>query len=280
MGKSADKFSRNQRVVAITKTLTESPNKVINLNRFTEIFNAAKSTVSEDIVIVRETLEQLSMGRVESVSGAAGGIKFITDISDKDRLKFSEELCEVIREEDRVMIGDFLYVTDLMYNPNIISTAGRILASTFSNLDIDYVVTIETKGIPLAYEVAKALGVQLVTVRHRNKVTEGATVNINYISGSSNRIQTMSLSRKSMKRNSKCLFIDDFMRGGGTAKGIQELLTEFNSELLGCGILVDNTFETKEKLIGDYIAIVDFDGIGEDGRAIVKPSLRIDLKKQ
>ncbi|WP_454052561.1 pur operon repressor [Clostridium sp. Marseille-Q7071] len=280
MGKSADKFSRNQRVVAITKTLTESPNKVINLNRFTEIFNAAKSTVSEDIVIVRETLEQLSMGRVESVSGAAGGIKFITDISDKDRLKFSEELCEVIREEDRVMIGDFLYVTDLMYNPNIISTAGRILASIFSNLDIDYVVTIETKGIPLAYEVAKALGVQLVTVRHRNKVTEGATVNINYISGSSNRIQTMSLSRKSMKRNSKCLFIDDFMRGGGTAKGIQELLTEFNSELLGCGILVDNTFETKEKLIGDYIAIVDFDGIGEDGRAIVKPSLRIDLKKQ
>ncbi len=279
MGKSADKFSRNQRVVAITKTLTESPNKVINLNKFTEIFNAAKSTVSEDIVIVRETLEQLSMGRVETVSGAAGGIKFITDISDEDSLKFSEELCEVIREEDRVMIGDFLYVTDLMYNPNIISKAGRILASTFSNLDIDYVVTIETKGIPLGYEVAKALGVQLVTVRHRNKVTEGATVNINYISGSSNRIQTMSLSRKSMRRNSKCLFIDDFMRGGGTAKGIQELLAEFNSELLGCGILVDNTFETKEKLVGDYIAIVDFDGIGEDRRAIVKPSLRMNLKK-
>lgn len=279
MGKSADKFSRNQRVVAITKTLTESPNKVINLNKFTEIFNAAKSTVSEDIVIVRETLEQLSMGRVETVSGAAGGIKFITDISDKDSLKFSEELCETIREEDRVMIGDFLYVTDLMYNPSIISKAGRILASTFSNLDIDYVVTIETKGIPLAYEVAKALGVQLVTVRHRNKVTEGATVNINYISGSSNRIQTMSLSRKSMRRNSKCLFIDDFMRGGGTAKGIQELLAEFNSELLGCGILVDNTFETKEKLVGDYIAIVDFDGIGEDGRAIVKPSLRMNFKK-
>jgi len=279
MGKSADKFSRNQRVVAITKTLTESPNKVINLNKFTEIFNAAKSTVSEDIVIVRETLEQLSMGRVETVSGAAGGIKFITDISHKDSLKFSEELCEIIREEDRVMIGDFLYVTDLMYNPSIISKAGRILASTFSNLDIDYVVTIETKGIPLGYEVAKALGVQLVTVRHRNKVTEGATVNINYISGSSNRIQTMSLSRKSMRRNSKCLFIDDFMRGGGTAKGIQELLAEFNSELLGCGILVDNTFETKEKLVGDYIAIVDFDGIGEDGRAIVKPSLRMNFKK-
>lgn len=279
MGKSTDKFSRNQRVVAITKTLTESPNKVINLNKFTEIFNAAKSTVSEDIVIVRETLEQLSMGRVETVSGAAGGIKFITDISDEDRLKFVEELCGIIREEDRVMIGDFLYVTDLMYNPAIISKAGRILASTFSNLDIDYVVTIETKGIPLAYEVAKALGVQLVTVRHRNKVTEGATVNINYISGSSNRIQTMSLSRKSMRRNSKCLFIDDFMRGGGTAKGIRELLAEFNSELLGCGILVDNTFETKEKLIGDYIAIVDFDGIGEDGRAIVKPSLKIDFKK-
>lgn len=279
MEKNTDKFTRNKRVVAITKILTESPNKVINLNKFTEIFNAAKSTVSEDIVIVRETLEQLSMGIVETVSGAAGGIKFITDISDEDKLKFSEELCEIIREEDRVMLGDFLYVTDIMYNPSIISKAGRILASTFNDLDIDYVITIETKGIPLAYEVAKALGVQLVAVRHGNKVTEGATVNINYISGSSNRIQTMSLSRKAMRKNSKCLFIDDFMRGGGTAKGIRELLIEFDSELVGCGILVDNTFETKEKLIGNYIAIVDFDGIGDDKRAIVKPSLRMKFKK-
>ncbi|GAA0126298.1 MULTISPECIES: pur operon repressor [Clostridium] len=272
MGRDCDKFSRNQRIVGITKVLTETPNKVVNLNTFTEMFNAAKSTVSEDVVIVRETLEKLSVGKVETVSGAAGGIKFTVDISEEEKEKFEKKLCEIASEEDRVMVGDFLYVTDLIFNPNIIVPAAKILSSIFKDLDVDYVVTIETKGIPLAYEVAKNLGVQLVTVRNRNKVTEGASVYVNYISGTNKRIQTMSLSRKAMKKNSKCVFIDDFMRGGGTAKGIKELLSEFDSELLACGVLVDNNSEGQEKLMDNYISIIEFNGINQEGRAMVNPS--------
>ena len=71
-----EKLSRNNRVVIITKILVENPNKVIGLNRFSELLNAAKSTISEDIVIVREVLDKLDMGKVETISGAAGGIKF------------------------------------------------------------------------------------------------------------------------------------------------------------------------------------------------------------
>lgn len=276
MVKSNNKFSRNQRVVGITKVLTENPNKVINLSTFTDLFNAAKSTVSEDIVIVREILEELSMGKVETVSGAAGGIKFTNNISNNERDSFLEEICSTLRDKSRVVPGNFLYITDIAYNPALIHNAAVSLASNFSHLEVDYVVTIETKGIPLAYEVAKQLGIQLVTVRHDTKFTEGTTVSINYASGSSNRLQTMSLSRKSMKKGSKCIFIDDFMRGGGTAKGISELLNEFDSELLGCGFLIDN-IEIKDKLIKDYVALVDFSGISEEGYAIVAPSK--DMKK-
>lgn len=271
MGKSSDKFSRNQRVVAITKVLAENPNKVINLSTFTDLFNAAKSTVSEDIVIVREILEQLSMGKVETVSGAAGGIKFTNNISQQEKESFLGELCDALKNKSRVIPGNFLYITDIAYNPALIHNAAVVLASNFSQLEVDYVVTIETKGIPLAYEVAKQLGVQLVTVRHDTKFTEGTTVSINYVSGSSNRLQTMSLSRKSMEKNSKCIFIDDFMRGGGTAKGIKELLNEFDSELLGCGFLIDNV-EINDKLIKDYVSLVEFSGITEEGTAIICPS--------
>ena len=273
MEKIKDKFSRNQRVIGITKVLTENPNKVITLNLFTEKFNAAKSTISEDIVIVREVLETLSMGRIETVAGAAGGIRFINEKSKGDREQFLEDLCEALRQKSRVVPGNFLYITDIAYNPSIIQNAAIILASEFKDMNIDYVVTIETKGIPLGYEVAKQLGVQLVTVRHDTKYTEGTTVSINYASGSSNRLQTMTLSTKSMKRNSRCVFVDDFMRGGGTAKGIKELLSEFDSELLGSGFLIDNV-EVKEKLVDDYVSLVNFYGIGEDGVAIVSPSDR------
>lgn len=275
MEKGRDKFNRNQRVIGITKVLTENPNKVITLNVFTEKFNAAKSTISEDIVIVREVLETLSMGKIETVAGASGGIKFINEKSAYDKAKFIEELCELLRDKSRVVPGNFLYITDIAYNPSLIQSAAIILSAAFKNMNVDYVVTIETKGIPLGYEVAKQLGVQLVTVRHDTKYTEGTTVSINYASGSSNRLQTMSLSTKSMRRNSRCIFIDDFMRGGGTAKGIRELLSEFDSELLGSGFLIDSV-EIKEKLVDKYVSLVNFHGIGEDGIAIVSPSIHND----
>ncbi|MDU1414297.1 MAG: pur operon repressor [Clostridium sp.] len=266
-----NKFNRNQRVIGITKILTENPNKVITLNVFTEKFNAAKSTISEDIVIVREVVETLSVGKIETVAGAAGGIKFINERSEQDKKEFIEELCDTLRNKSRVVPGNFLYITDIAYNPTIIQNAAIILAEKFKDLDIDYVVTIETKGIPLGYEVAKQLGIQLVTVRHDTKYTEGTTVSINYASGSSNRLQTMSLSTKSMKRDSKCVFVDDFMRGGGTAKGIKELLLEFDSELLACGFLIDSK-EKEKKLVDNYVSLVDFYGINEDGIAIVEPT--------
>ncbi|MGH4049920.1 MAG: pur operon repressor [Clostridium sp.] len=266
-----NKYSRNQRITGITKILTENPNKTINLKIFTELFNAAKSTISEDIVIVRETLSVLSMGRVETVAGAAGGVKYICGVSKEESSEFAEELCKILIEKDRVIPGNFIYMTDIMYNPEIVHKAGVILASAFNALDINYVVTVETKGIPLAYEVAKMLGVQLVIVRRDPKVTEGSTVSINYISGSSNRIQTMSLSRKSIKKGSKCIFIDDFMKAGGTGAGISNLLKEFESELSGIGVLVDN-IESGHKLIEGYISIIEFKGINEQGKSEVTPS--------
>jgi purine operon repressor len=165
-------------------------------------------------------------------------------------------------------------MTDIMYNPEIVHKAAVILASNFNDLGVQYVVTVETKGIPLAYEVAKMLCTELIIVRRGSRVTEGPTVSINYVSGSGKRIQSMSLSRKSITKGSKCVFIDDFMKAGGTALGIIEMLREFSSELVGIGVLVDSV-ENKSKLISNYVSIVQFNGISESGSAILVPSNNI-----
>ena len=266
-----EKLSRNNRVVAITKILIETPNKVIGLNRFSELLNAAKSTISEDIVIVREVLEKLEMGSIETISGAAGGIKFIPAMGQKAREEFANELCKALLEEGRTVPGNFVYLTDIMYNPQIVSKAGVILASHFQGMDLDYIVTVETKGIPLAYEVAKSLGIELVIIRKDNKVTEGSTVTINYVSGTSGRIQQMALAKKCMKPSSKCVFIDDFLRGGGTAQGIKDLLSEFDSELVGTGVLVDNV-GIQNKRTDEYVSIIDLEYDKENNKLIVNPS--------
>lgn len=271
VGDSVDKFSRNNRISAITKILVDNPNKIINLNYFTELLNAAKSTISEDIVMIKQSFNALNIGRVETISGASGGVKYVVGVGHEEGKKFAENLCQSMSDGTRIIPGNFIYMTDIMYNPEVVHTAGAILASHFIENSVDYVVTVETKGIPLAYEVARNLGVQLVIVRRDSKVTEGSTVTINYVSGSNGRIQTMSLAKRSLKKNSNCIFIDDFMKAGGTALGILELLKEFDSHLVGIGVLVDNV-DTPKKLVRDYISIVDYNGIDEEGKVQFLPS--------
>lgn len=266
-----DKFTRNKRLVAITKILLENSNKILGLNTFSEMLNAAKSTISEDIVVIRETLERLEMGKIETISGVAGGIKYIPGSSQKGNYEFALELCKQLEDGTRVIPGNIIYMTDLMYNPTIISRAGVMLASCFQGADIDYVITVETKGIPLAYEVARNLGVQLVIARRDSQVTEGPTVSINYVSGSGGRLQQMSLSKKSMRSCSKCVFIDDFMKAGGTTIGIKDLLKEFDSDLVGVGVLVDNK-QNEKKFKEDYVSIIEIKEVDESSIVGIEPS--------
>lgn len=266
-----NKYTRNQRIATITKILIENPNKIINFSLFSELFDAAKSTISEDIDIIKTSFSALSQGNIETISGAAGGVKYVCGMTSEENFKFAEELCNILRNKGRIIPGEFLYMTDIMYNPEIVHKAAVILASVFMEKNADYVVTVETKGVPLAFEVARLLGVQLVIVRRENKVTEGSTVTINYVSASSKRIQNMCLSKKSIRPGSKLVFIDDFMKGGGTSNGIYELLNEFESKLVGIGVLMDN-IGFKDKLVNEYYSVIDFNGIDESGYPVLSPA--------
>lgn len=84
-------------------------------------------------------------------------------------------------------------MTDLLGNPQLMKSVGKLLASAFAEKDIDVIMTVATKGIPIANAVASYLNVPVVIVRRDSRVTEGSTVSINYVSGSSKRIQSMVL---------------------------------------------------------------------------------------
>ena len=65
-----DKIKRNERLGALTRILTETPNRIHTLGEFCELFGAAKSTISEDIDLVSASFERFDLGRVETVAGA------------------------------------------------------------------------------------------------------------------------------------------------------------------------------------------------------------------
>lgn len=265
------KFSRNSRISVITKILIENPSKIMSLNYFAEVLNAAKSTISEDILVIREMFETMEMGKIESIAGATGGVRYIAGMGEKSEEAFKTSICETINDKSRIVPGNFLYITDIMLNPSIVQQAGVVLGSKFLEDKADYVITVETKGIPLAYEVARYLGVPLVVARKNSKVTEGTSVTINYVSGTTGRLSNMGLAKRTLKSGSRCLFIDDFLRAGGTVNGIRDLLYEFESELVGIGVLVDNK-EVDKKLPMDYTSLVDYHGLNAEGELQVEIS--------
>ena len=61
------------------------------------------------------------------------------------------------------------------------------------------------------------------------------------------------------------------LRGGGTAKGIVDLLNEFDSELVGMGVLVDNV-GVKNKSISDYISLINLNNLEENKELEITPS--------
>ena len=238
-------------MVVISNYLINNPYKLTSLNTFAEKYESAKSSISEDIVIIKRAFEEIEIGHIQTVTGAGGGVIFTPSISKT----IIEELRDKLSESDRILPGGYIYLSDLLSTPAILKNIGRIIAKSFMDQKIDAVMTVATKGVPLANAVANVLNVPFVIVRRDLKITEGSTVSVNYVSGSSDRIEKMFLSKRSLKAGSRVLIVDDFLKGGGTINGMISLLSEFDSELAGVAVFADNAQEDREQQF-DYKSLL------------------------
>ncbi|MBE1556187.1 pur operon repressor [Sporosarcina limicola] len=261
------KWKRSERLVDMTRHLLENPHELIPLTFFSERFKAAKSSISEDLSIVKETFEEKGAGRLVTVSGAAGGVKFIPKTEEADVREVMALLRDKLGHSDRLLPGGYLFMTDLLGNPRIMDRVGKVFASAFAEKDIDVIMTVATKGIPIAHAIARHLNVPVVVVRRDSKVTEGSTVSINYVSGSTKRIQTMVLSKRSMKSGQKVLITDDFMKAGGTMVGMKNLLEEFGCELAGIAVLVEAD-HPEEVLVENYLSLIKLHAVNEKKQTV------------
>ena len=276
-----DKIRRNERMSVMMKLLSSAPNRIFTLNSFCEMFGSAKSTMSEDVDLLREVCSSFDLGSVETVTGAAGGVRYRPAVSRRKARLMIQELCNRLSGTERVLPGGFLYYSDILSTPDIVNRMGEIIASEYISCEADFVLTMETKGIPVAFATANALGIPLVIARHSSKVYEGSAVNINYVSGSGN-IETMSLSRRAVKENQRALIVDDFLRGGGTAKGMVELMREFNVTVAGMAFVMATVSPEKKRITGEKSLMTLFVTDGEPAEAVVRPAdwLLADLQNR
>lgn len=256
------KVRRSDRLIDMTRYLIERPHKLVPLTFFAQRYESAKSSISEDLTILRRTFQDRGTGLLETIPGAAGGTRFLPYILKEEAQSFVNQLIEEMSSDTRFLPGGYVYMSDLLGNPATLRQIGRIFATQYLNQKVDAVMTIATKGVPIAQSVADYLNVPFVIVRHDTEITEGSTVNVNYVSGSSERIEKMSLSKRSLQPDSNVLIVDDYMRGGGTVGGMISMVHEFDANLIGIGVVAESTTSHRIK-VGDYTSLMRVDAENE-----------------
>ncbi|MFD2656077.1 pur operon repressor [Gracilibacillus thailandensis] len=261
-------MKRSDRLVAMTNYLVEHPMELISLPFFSDTYGAAKSSISEDLSIINHMFKEDGIGYLESISGAAGGVKYVPNVSVNKSESMINKLCEELEDPNRILPGGYLFMSDILGTPSTVRDVGRLFASRFAGLNIDSIVTVATKGIPLAYAVASFLNVPVVIVRRDPKVTEGSTVSINYVSGSSKKIQTMVLSKRSLQPGENVCIIDDFMKAGGTINGMKNLLQEFDANVKAIGVLAEAEDEEEDRVVDDYTSLLQIKNVDSNSKQI------------
>lgn len=261
-------FTRKERLCLISSIVCQHPNQLYPLAYFCEMFGAAKSTISEDLTMIRESFKALGEGKLQVVVGASGGVRYIPQISNTLYEKYRGEIKEKLCDPARILPGGYIYTADIFLNAEMVDKMAFLLWNLFSEKEPDIILTVETKGIPLALGVSRLYNKPLVVARRESKLTEGSVVTINYLSGSSRRMQTMSIAKRAIKEGQTAMIIDDFIAGGGTVRALLELMGEFGVSVCGCGAAIAMA-QPNGKSMDDYQNLFTIQEINEEERRII-----------
>lgn len=256
------RIKRMPRVIALTKQIIDNPARLFSLTELCKEYNVAKSTMSEDIQIIRDSFEEAGIGIIETIIGPTGGVRYLPIGSAKQDDEALEKIAMMLRQSERVLPGGFLYMNDILFSPQLCKKIAQAFYNRLRHLKPDYILTLETKGIPIALLVAGIFGIPLLTARRGSKVTEGSAVSINYVSGSTRIVQSMSLPKRSLRVGARVLIVDDFMRAGGSAQGLIALANEFDATTVGVGVMVASKYP-QDKLVRDYMSLFELKNVDE-----------------
>lgn len=261
--------ARYKRIIGLTTYLTSHRGQQVSLTELSHKFGVAKSTLSDDLMMVKGVCDEMQLGTVVTQVGVQGGVEWRSRLNPDATQAGLDFWVKALADPDRRTPEGFLYMTDLLFDPGRIQPVAELLASKFLPLQVDAVATVETKGIGLALATAERLGVGVVLLRRDSRLSDGSALSLNYLSGSSHRIQSMSLSRRTRLKDARLVFVDDFMKAGGTARAAQDLLSEFDARVVGVGVMVATT-EPYQKVVDDYVACIEW---SDGGRAATRFSI-------
>lgn len=132
-------------------------------------------------------------------------------------------------------LNDSLYIAGfIMFNDVEITvkTAQALLAKA---PEFDVVVTAESKGIPLAYEMARESGKEYIVLRKGRKLYMKDVIQTDVDSITTDHIQTLVLDVADAERlkGRRVLVVDDVISTGESLRSMEALITQVGGNIVG-----------------------------------------------
>lgn len=260
------KGNKTDRLIRITSRLLTCPSGQLSLTALAEDFGVSKTVISDDISVIDRSIESEGLGKIKVDRGRTGGASFVPQMSDGYRKNLLSGISETLSQDSRLLPSGLIYYGDIIFNPSYAWKLGLALASDFYDKYPDIVVTSEVKGIPLGMATAQILGVPLAVCRFRNRASDGPAVCVHFATQTGD-VRAMYMGTKQIAQGSKVLVIDDFMRGGSTASGMCQVISEFKADLVGIGVFIASKEPTK-KAVDHYSSLLTLNMSGEGPRVV------------
>ena len=243
------KGQRTERIARMVSNFFMTPSKPVSVTELAEKFSVSKTVVSDDMEVVASAFAADGFGAVQVERGRSGGARFLPECTPEYRRAVLEETAEKLSDPDRYLPGGLIYYNDLIFDPVTALPLGLSMASLFVDAKPDIIVTTEVKGIPVALFTAYALGCPLTVCRFRNRPSDGAAMAVHY-PAANGEVRTMYMGTKQIQKGSRVLILDDFMRGGSTAAGMQLMAKHFEAEIVGTGLFITADKPQKKAVSG------------------------------
>ncbi len=143
-------------------------------------------------------------------------------------------------EGNLVLVDEFL---NHRVEPAVIASVGKALASAFSALNPDLILTAEASGIPPAMACSHELGVPMVYAKKYLGTGDRYSFAREVTSPTKGVEYRVEVARRVLPPGMRLIIIDDFLARGRTAEALGEIATEAGCDLLGFGFAIEKAWQ-------------------------------------
>ena len=145
---------------------------------------------------------------------------------------YEMEIAGLKRQLPLCPVNDSLYIAGFVMFDDVEITVATAEALLKQAPDFDIIVTAESKGIPLAYEMARESGKEYLVLRKGSKLY---MTNVIETEVDSITIQTLCLGESDAKKleGRRVLIVDDVISTGESLKSMETLVNQVNGNIVG-----------------------------------------------